>query len=359
MVVYVLLIIYLTLLSCCRIEKYIGKWGATIISILPLFVLTAFRGLDVGNDTYNYYHTYQTIRYVDNLSDVFSYSRMEWLFLTVAWISNKVGLSYFGFQILVAFITYTCLAFFIKKYSVNAALSCLIFVLMRFICGPMNVVRMYLAIGFLLLAFSYLEKDKLINFVLLVLLAGGFHKSAYLFMVMFPLSFLKNNWKNIAVMILTSIIVAFIGKDFFYAITEASGYYQGYVEGVYFENENRLAVVLTLLLDLIFFVVVTWNSDKIKSYFNDRLFDIIYFCIILVICIDIIGLTNTIMGRISGLFSILYVIILPCLMLELNKTLKGIIMNTLITFGLLLSFFVVMVYRPLWSGVVPYSFFGG
>lgn len=65
-----------------------------------------------------------------------------------------------------------------KRLSLDIAMATTLYILLAYYVAPFNIVRQGIAIGMMLLAYSYLRERNWLRFVILALLAGTFHYSA-------------------------------------------------------------------------------------------------------------------------------------------------------------------------------------
>lgn len=85
---------------------------------------------------------------------------------------------------------------FIRRNSVDAALSLTIYVCLTLFTFNMNGVRQAIAMSICLFAYEYAKQRKLIPFVLVVVLAMLFHKTAMCFLPVYFLPKMKNTFGN-------------------------------------------------------------------------------------------------------------------------------------------------------------------
>ena len=149
-----------------------------LVLFIYLFIFTAIRYM-VGWD---YIHYYDAVRYnIDNNI----VSRGEALTVFIVELSRyfKSPLLYFSIN---AFIFYFSLYFFIKKFSADHWLSLLLFISFPlFFLNSLSVVRIFTAIALVLYAYNFLVERKFFRYILIVIIASMFHKSA-----LFSLTFL-------------------------------------------------------------------------------------------------------------------------------------------------------------------------
>ena len=177
----------------------------------------------------------------------------------------------------------------------------------------MNIVRMFLAISVLIYATKFILERKFLRFCLLVAIACTFHKSAFVFFVMYPLCVIKKNRFVISGVVLSAIVIMYLGSTFFTWMTDTLDMYEGYVTEERFENMNMLAVTFTLLttLAILFFAIYSQYFNmpqyEIKNNAFTKSITFEYFnqmAMYIVLAMSIIGLSNNIMSRIAGYFSI-------------------------------------------------------
>lgn len=365
MIYYTLLIIIYICFSFSKLSKYAVGQKRKIFTgfmLLPAFVITAFRDVSIGNDTYIYYYGFNKIAQTSTLSRAFEISRYEEGYVTLNYLFSHLGFSYYIMQICITLFIYVSIYNFIVKKSDNIAFSCFIFSALRMMFGPMNTVRMWLAIAILLYTIKYIENKKIIKFIFMIIMASFFHRTAIVFILLYPMCLIKDKlYYKIGIFII-AIIIEMIGINFFLYLTSKIGIYEGYLQSQYFVDINNTAVMLILIIDIIFLALFEIYKNKYLNidYGNTKekinIYYIAYAAMVLIVALDIIGLGNTIMGRISAYFQVFYLISIPHLIKKINGKNAFLLQIAIIVF-LVLQFYVVMIYRPQWNGVTPYAFF--
>jgi hypothetical protein len=94
-----------------------------------------------------------------------------------------------------SFLMLAPVAYFIYRYSKDVWLSTWIYVTVTFFYTIMNFVRQGMAVSIILLGYKFLREKKTIPFLLIVLLATMFHKTALIMIPVYFLCHLKLNWK--------------------------------------------------------------------------------------------------------------------------------------------------------------------
>lgn len=371
---FTLFLFYLVLGFVELFEQRIPKKYLCVAALLPAFCLTAFRDVSVGCDTYTYLRTFTSVGFVDDFMQLVDISRMELGYLFANYSFTHLGLSFYYMQFVVSLFFYFVLFLFLVKYSKNIGVSCLIFLLMRYIFGPMNVVRMYIAIAFLLLSIPFIQKRKFPQFLLLVALACLFHKTSLLFIVLYPLSKINLSKRMVAIFLLVAAIVGFVGKSFFETLTAYLGLYESYLDGGFFNVEGKFAMYIALAMDSLLALFLLYNRLRFDKEFCNRIMidskqltanteisieKISIVAIIIVLALDLVGLGNAIMSRLTGYFVFGWILLIPLAIMRMKNKIAAVIFLIVLSVLLLAQFEVVMIFRPNWYCIEPYSFFWG
>lgn len=369
MIYYIFLLAFYFLSGFCELNQKCEKkksYSYTLVMMLPLYILTAFRDLTIGADTYSYYRTYNLISQSSDLKSALISSRMEKGYIIVNYLLSKIGCTYLGFQVIISLIIYTSLFFFINKYSVNIGFSLFAFLSLRMAFGPMNTIRMWFAIAIILLSNKYVINRQPLKFAILVLLASLFHTSALIYFVMYIVYDKVIEKKKAMVILIMSLGIGIIGRPFFAMLTNLIGKYSGYLESEYFTTENNIAVYLNILIDVCFglliYVCYMNNSDVLHDDSNSTnaalstsTFRVLSYGTLLLIAIDLIGIGNTIMSRVASYFHIYHILTIPLSIFFLKGKRKA-MYYIIVCLLLVIQFMVVMIYRPQWNFVTPYQF---
>lgn len=199
----------------------------TIIAVLPMFLLFVLRFKYVGTDTIGYVRQFETGMDNVKLSEIFSSSykgRHERGFAVYVKIISLITDSYTIFFLVNGLIIFGSLYKFAIKYTTNPFLFFSLFVLLGTYDFMLTGLRQTLAISICLWAIDLAKNRRLIWFLLTVSLAYFFHKSALIFVLLYPLSLIKRyDWMIFWYVIFTMIFV--VGFAFFQGLfNEILGY---------------------------------------------------------------------------------------------------------------------------------------
>lgn len=345
----------------------ISKKKLSALCLVPAFILTAFRDISIGSDTLNYARIFNRITFYKSFFEACEYEKIESGYIALNYFLGNIGLEYYQFQFFVALFIYVSYFCFISKYSKNVGLSCFLFLTLRLMFGPMNVVRMYLAVASLLYSVPFIQKRKFIPFLLFVLLATSFHKSAFIFILLYPLAKINVRKEIVIPAIAAAGIIAMRGKMFFLFLTTTLGLYENYLNKDQFNTEGKIAIYLMLAIDVCFALFIWYNglharkNEPVKLK-NEEKISISKICeasILIIFVLDIIGLCSTIMGRITGYFAFSWLIMIPMTFSLMKDKVKAFAFYLLIVVCLLVQFQITMIYRPNWNCVEPYLFYFG
>lgn len=173
--------VYALLLLVIFILKDISKKKYFIIIGLILVVLSAFRSVDIGVDTYEYSMMYYNIGHSDILY-LFRYMNIEKGYILFNYIINYI----FGdnFQVLLFFVAVIYIYAVTKivvKYSKKAWISYFLFIALGYYAFGMTGIRQTIALSITMMSVFFIKRNKFILFVLCIALASSFHASAVLF----------------------------------------------------------------------------------------------------------------------------------------------------------------------------------
>lgn len=174
------------------VKQYCYIKKSYLIIFLGLIMIVGFRSMYVGTDTISYVSEFQGTnnRIITNLENLMTeYSEPLYVLLLEFCKSitdnYTIFLTIFGLPITLGFSLY------IKRYSDDYLLSTLLFVLLGILGFCMAGMRQSVSLGILLFAYRFAREKKLIPFLLCCLIAFGFHNSSLVFLIIYPLSYVK------------------------------------------------------------------------------------------------------------------------------------------------------------------------
>lgn len=260
-------------------EKKLSFWTWDII--FALFVFSFISGIrwNVGVDHLSYLEQYNNFKdygyFTDNFEPGFKLITRLFAFL------NSHFTIYFGF---LAF-----MQIFFMYYAFKDERYLLPYLGLVIIMGPhylswMNGIRQMIAATIFVFSIQFIQKRKLLLYVITILLASTIHKSAVLLIILYFIpqkNYFKNRYINVILLLITIIIgrnPAFLqASEFISNILSFIGY-EGYSEnlGSLIENKRIMTIGPRYISILLLNIVTIWYAPKLISRFNNTCY-LIYF----------------------------------------------------------------------------------
>lgn len=367
-ILIILLIIFIGLSVDKSNNKIANRISMSIIFFL-LFVIAGFRGESIGNDTSLYINLFNQISR-EGFQGVLSYSnRFENGYLFLNWLISIFTKESQFLLIISSFFCLLVIIQFINKYSSIRWLSIFLFITMGYFSSSMNVIRSFWALFFIILAFNYLKANRFYRFILLCIIASTFHKTAIIFLIVWPLKNLKLTKKKIFYLLLINIIMFLFFNDFLIIVLKIFPQYQYYVGSIYLNNQIRLASVMNFLVSfviLIFgYIVAKSKNKKIDRHYLVCIQNQDKFCnsqlflklLILGTSIEFISFKFNLLNRVSDYFLIFSIVYLPNIIAEINNSKLKVLIIYITVILFFIYFSVIQIYRPEWNHIYPYRFF--
>lgn len=186
-------------------------------------------------------------------------------FFSYVWVSSLVLPTSQFFLLLTTAIIIGLTAKFIWDNSEEYGLSWIIFICLGSMTFTMNGMRQALAMSICLIAYTYAKNKKPIKFLLVVLIAILFHKSALIFLVVYFLANMKHNFKS------TSLLI--IGTALFFTLADRLVFMYDDVVGESYEIESfdsggEITLTIYIIAIVLTLIVNTKESNDEKSPFS-------------------------------------------------------------------------------------------
>lgn len=271
-------------------QKYILIHGSALVIIgIILICFEGFRNISVGTDTGGYCRQYMELtgRWNFSYEGIKSLLNEPGIYLIFR-ISSLISDNYWAFLTVASAIMVTCALISIKLNSINEIASLYTYITLAYYLFGFAGIRQALAMGFLLVALTYLYRQHLWKFLLFLGLGAIFHKTLLIFLPFYFLPQLKYNCKNILIIALGAAVIGYsmnILIDWGAELEERYQYYQ-------METEENSGVLLTLfsLCLTIFYMWERHNIPQIRRW----IYDPSLFLLIIATCIYlIVTLTNS------------------------------------------------------------------
>lgn len=319
-----------------------------------LWAVSAFRNINIGNDTVEYIRVFELVKNNNNI--LLFADRYELGYL----ILNKATSIFFNNPESILVVTSTIIYFgysrFILKFSKDPGFSVLLFIIMGYFTQSLNLIRFQLACVFLLLAYEMLMSNKIKSYLSFVIIAFLFHKTAIVFLIAYPLSKLKLNKKNLIRTTIGTMIAYVYLVPIMNYLSELLNYYNNYSDSSYSESGIKIASVLFLFLTAVLLLLVYFirknNINFLKYNTNE---DSMTFLLFIGACLLFISFKFTLLDRVSDYFRIYSIVLIPNMMIYINDKYKRLFISLLIILLFLASFLFINIYRPNWNHIYPYE----
>lgn len=306
MAIYItmLFISVISLIAASKVQKKWKKITLYVLSVIPFFLVSAFR-YDVGTDYLKrYWYDYNRMvqgKNVSNLEIGFK------IIIKICIILSKEPYILFVIcsGIIIGLIMYTVIT-----KSRNPILSVLIFFLGGFFFDSLNIMRQYMAMSIVFFAYNFLLEDKkTILYILCVILAGTFHSSAFIMLVLALLP--KKEYANWKLVLPVTVIILLLNERLLKILEIAL---QGTRFNVYFSEKLAKGEVSFLLIaeNLLFYLAMNYMYFKNKKIGNIDKQDTLFLNIqtLALLCIAI-STCHMLFIRITLFFSIFQIISVP------------------------------------------------
>lgn len=338
------LIVFMAFVNTIKKERNLQYVSLAII-VLVNVAIGSLRSTHVGTDTGGYLLAMPDI-VSQSIPMIFEYERdpFFWFIMKLLnYITNSPILP-FTF-IAVTFWSFS--AYTIKKFSPDIFIALLVFVSFRFSDFYMNAMRQGVAIAIILFSFKFISEKKPIHFILIVLLASLFHKSALVFFPAYFLQFIrldKVRWIIPFLLVFFFVFRSLIFNNIFVYLINDSEQYSLYIND---ETQHGILYFILYLVSFLMCYFFSLNSD------NNRNFNLLLNLVFIGVLFQIICLSNAAFNRIAIYFSQFFLLIIPYVY-------KFMIPKIGETYAFLfwIAFFVgLYVLGGPAPGVVPYTFF--
>ncbi|MBO4598321.1 MAG: EpsG family protein [Bacteroidaceae bacterium] len=230
-----------------------------------IFVSIAFRGEEVGRDTINYINKYFSINAAVSYRSYGGTGAYEPIYFYM----NRLFGHLFGDwsqSVMVAEAVAILVGYggVLKKYSVNPIVSTLAFLSLGLYLDSLCLLRQFIAMSVCAWSLKYVIEKKTAKFYLCVLIATGFHYTAFFWIIVYficvdMLRYKRSDW----VFVVVALIGYFYVSVFQNALAFASDRWNHYAE-IETGAEGYIAFTIFFLITIVAFV----NRDTIRSNYQ-------------------------------------------------------------------------------------------
>lgn len=171
------------------------RWLYLLVATLPLFIMIGIRGANIGADTGVYILHFESMVHVP-LGEALTASDTEVGYIVFVKLIGMITDDPNVYQVICASVYFLGVYTFANQLEKSPFLFLVLFATMGLFTFMFTGVRQCIAMSICLMSFYFIRRRKLIPFVLVVLLAFTFHKSAILFLISYFIYNRKINTLN-------------------------------------------------------------------------------------------------------------------------------------------------------------------
>lgn len=228
-----------------------GDSGSKLYLVIVSAQLLCFMAISpVVSDAINY-ATYARYQAYGNLEiGWIIFSRVVWMLFP----RDKALVLAVGIITLISF------SIFFWRYSRNLAISFLVFICMGFWGMSFFILRQLVAMSILLFAYPFLEKRKPVPFFLLVALAAVFHQTAWIFLLVYPITYFGRDARYHVFMFSAGAVLLLCGRSITEFLISVSR------NGDMYSITGERSGILLLGLFIIVLIISNYIAPALREY---------------------------------------------------------------------------------------------
>lgn len=319
---FILILVFWLITSTQNKNEFMKKMlPVFFVSILAVnfILLLALRSPYIGIDTLNYLRRFRVYGQADWALVV--KDQQELGFSILIRIVSKFTDDFQWFLLIYAVITIIPIFAVIFRYSKMPFLSIMLFVAFDYYASTFTLMRQWIAISFCFLAYSRLREKKFIPYLILVLLAAQFHKTAYIFLPAYFVNFMKPGKITYIILAVLYVVIAIFKVPMY-----------NFVQQMWYESENyalqeTTAFIWPLIISGIGIITLIFAKDICEKDPKDN--TVVFLLSIAVILAQFLFLGSN-SKRASIFYSVYLIFAIPCIIQVINNIkIKNIILGVM------------------------------
>jgi hypothetical protein len=301
---YFILVIIPTVIAIFEMDKKSEKNKSMVTFFLIMFVLLSLRNINCGVDliSYNYFFKENSRMTFEKVIEIYSEEGEVLYYL----LNKIISLVTNNFQIFLAIVAAICIipiAIFYKRESKNPILTISLFLTVAPFSMFFSGLRQSIAMAIVIMAFRFIKEKKIIPYIIMILIAFGFHQSAIIMLLLYPLYHAKIT-KKWLIVIVPLMIMIFIFKNQIFSslILFSSKYAERYNE---ITSTGSYSILILLCLFNIYCFAFTNREKETKEFIGLRNF------LLCATCIQFFASINTVIMRINYYILLFIPILIP------------------------------------------------
>lgn len=339
---FLLMLMYLFIYRIFIKKKYNYENRFLILCFLQFLCISSLRASSVGSDTIVYINRF--LSSIDKPIQV----NAEIGFVLFRELISSITDSPQAFLFCAAAITLYSFYKFILNNSPDKILSCYLFVSMGYFGLSMNAMRQILAMAIIIHSIEFIKEKQLLKFICFTAAAMLFHKTAIVFLIIYPLSHVSIK-KEILIAGSSIIAIPIVGLPLAGIISNVIGF-GGY--WYYITQTTKFNSIIILSMICVYIAAIIFR----KTILEKDQHSIIYFNMIAVsIVAQACGTYFSMASRLAFYFYVFAIIFIPKILCSVHNNLFRWLGYFIIIALTTLQF----ILTALWGDVniYPYSFF--
>lgn len=296
-------------IACFASEKRKSTLVCATIA-LALWLLIGLRDSSVGSDTGGYladFHLFAKMGFVEMWRTAVSFR--EPLYVIISWLIAAVTVNDTFYLLVWALFPAISLFFVFRKYLIDGKeyfASILVFFILGLFAFYVAGIRQTAALSITLLSFKFIHEKKVLSFLLCIVVATMIHSSAVLFVIAYPLRYLKIRWWFVIIALALFILASRIHLDSVFMVSQF--FFGQRFENYAVEYESTQSVT-AFLIQLLLFVLCLFKAKPLieKDIQNNVLFVLVFIGLVF----QSLASMMAEMSRVSFYFCIFYLILVP------------------------------------------------
>lgn len=187
------------------------------VFFVMLFMILALRDESIGRDLKNYKYYFEKISLMTK-EEIFEYD-LDVLYTSLNWGVSRFTDDFQVFLAVVALITIIPVAWIYSEDRDHSFLKIVLFINMSTFIMMFSGLRQAIAISIGVIAYRCVKKKKLLLFIVFVIIAWGFHHSAFIVFLFYPLYHFSFKKKHLWFVVPIIICVFIFNKQIFMMVT--------------------------------------------------------------------------------------------------------------------------------------------
>ncbi len=369
MIFYVTLLLVIGLFAAILRPARDGRKARlfAIVAFGCLGLVSAVRSIDVGVDTLQYCSNYQVIAFIDWAN--YDTLRYEPAFFALCKILNYVSSDYRLLIAVSSLIIFSGISFFYYKLTEDPFVTVFLFVTLLIDAFLMSGMRQALAMSVALVGLYHLLRGRRVLFCALVLIAAQFHSSAIVCLAYWPLLGRKFSTKAFVLIVIASAVAFIFAHQLYDLASGLIGKYEGYLENAnhahgganYFGALMRAGFFLFILLIAHYCLKGSYGTANERSLPASSQVSVnvgfLMYVGMLAFFFNVLGMQVEIFARMNNYFNVFLPLLIPCAFNRLSEKREAPIIKYVSLSLCFVYFSAILVLRPEWNGIVPYSTF--